>query len=343
MTISVKFSTMEIKPMFVSSESSTDSGSETCDSFAIQPVVTVRKSKDAKRPQMKYDPAIPMTKEQTSAWRREQRRKRNRESAAACRKRQRDLISELEVEVDGWKAKFDDALAKLRQLEGDESAQMNAQDIEKMFPIRCSSPSCEGMASSSSSQDDMTLSPCMSFNLMQAQPNHVVSPYDNRSGCVVPPVTYSAETLDLPVLEETLIKTNKQANLNAQQHSFSRVEKRQHLTEIITRPANISRKPPFMLMSTDSLRCFYSSALFGTITQDQAIPPPKSLARVHGRILSPEDALHDTQPLRSHSCICPSLVTSTDSPADVGQAEEIVSESEESELGEFLADAAQWL
>jgi hypothetical protein len=237
MTISVKFSTMEIKPMFVSSESSTDSGSETCDSFAIQPVVTVRKSKDAKRPQMKYDPAIPMTKEQTSAWRREQRRKRNRESAAACRKRQRDLISELEVEVDGWKAKFDDALAKLRQLEGDESAQMNAQDIEKMFPIRCSSPSCEGMASSSSSQDDMTLSPCMSFNLMQAQPNHVVSPYDNRSGCVVPPVTYSAETLDLPVLEETLIKTNKQANLNAQQHSFSRVEKRQHLTEIITRPA----------------------------------------------------------------------------------------------------------
>jgi hypothetical protein len=311
---------MEIKPMFVSSESSTDSGSETCDSFAIQPVVTVRKSKDAKRPQMKYDPAIPMTKEQTSAWRREQRRKRNRESAAACRKRQRDLISELEVEVDGWKAKFDDALAKLRQLEGDESAQMNAQDIEKMFPIRCSSPSCEGMASSSSSQDDMTLSPCMSFNLMQAQPNHVVSPYDNRSGCVVPPVTYSAETLDLPVLEETLIKTNKQANLNAQQHSFSRVEKRQHLTEIITRPAvKITGAVPTPLTSIESacdelLDLVPDSIL--SVTEMKTMPFPE---------------------------VCPSLVTSTDSPADVGQAEEIVSESEESELGEFLADAAQWL
>ena len=41
--------------------------------------------------------------------------------------------------------------------------------------------------------------------------------------------------------------------------------------------------------------------------------------------------------------VCPSLVTSTDSPADVGEAEEIVSESEERELGEFLAAAAQWL
>jgi hypothetical protein len=86
------------------------------------PVVKKRKvaaTEDSKpkKPQMKYDPDVPMTKEEAAAWRREQRRKRNRESAAASRQRQRDRINELELEVDGWKAKYEDIMAKVRQLE----------------------------------------------------------------------------------------------------------------------------------------------------------------------------------------------------------------------------------
>jgi hypothetical protein len=75
------------------------------------------KEKPAKKPQMKYDPEEPMTKDEAAAWRREQRRKRNRESAAASRQRQRDRIGELEVELDGWKSKFDHIMTKITQLE----------------------------------------------------------------------------------------------------------------------------------------------------------------------------------------------------------------------------------
>ena len=74
-------------------------------------------SKHGKKPQMRYDPDVPMSKEETALWRREQRRKRNRESAAASRQRQRDRILELEDEVDEWKDKFNDAMERLQHLE----------------------------------------------------------------------------------------------------------------------------------------------------------------------------------------------------------------------------------
>jgi len=83
---------------------------------AKKPIVSKASGK-AKKPQMKYDPDVPMTKEEAAAWRREQRRKRNRESAAASRQRQRDRIVELEAEVDEWKVKFDEAMKRIQELE----------------------------------------------------------------------------------------------------------------------------------------------------------------------------------------------------------------------------------
>jgi len=76
-----------------------------------------KSKKSAKKPQMKYDPDVPMTKEEATAWRREQRRKRNRESAAASRQRQRDRITELEVEVEEWKYKYEAIMGSIKQLE----------------------------------------------------------------------------------------------------------------------------------------------------------------------------------------------------------------------------------
>ena len=85
---------------------------------AAPPVVSVISAPGAnKRPQLKYDPSVPMTKDETSAWRREQRRERNRASAAACRNRQRNRIAELEEELGGWKAKFEEALGRLRGMD----------------------------------------------------------------------------------------------------------------------------------------------------------------------------------------------------------------------------------
>lgn len=71
----------------------------------------------AKKPQMKYDPDVPMTKEEAAVWRREQRRKRNRESAAMSRQRQRDRIADLEVEVDEWKTKVGSIMDRIKKLE----------------------------------------------------------------------------------------------------------------------------------------------------------------------------------------------------------------------------------
>ena len=70
-----------------------------------------------KKPQNKYEPDVPMTKEEAAAWRREQRRKRNRESAAASRQKQRDRITELEAELGEWKAKFSAVMGRLNAAE----------------------------------------------------------------------------------------------------------------------------------------------------------------------------------------------------------------------------------
>ncbi|OEU10265.1 hypothetical protein FRACYDRAFT_173393, partial [Fragilariopsis cylindrus CCMP1102] len=58
-----------------------------------------------------------MTKDQLAAWRREARRVRNRESAAASRQRIRNRISELEDEVGEWKDKYNHAILRLDALE----------------------------------------------------------------------------------------------------------------------------------------------------------------------------------------------------------------------------------
>lgn len=69
----------------------------------------------SKKAQVTYNPEISMTKEQLTTWRREQRRVRNRESAAASRRKVRDRIGELEDEVDIWKRRYQEVMARLGQ------------------------------------------------------------------------------------------------------------------------------------------------------------------------------------------------------------------------------------
>mmetsp|Transcript_16098 Transcript_16098/g.24505 ORF Transcript_16098/g.24505 Transcript_16098/m.24505 type:complete len:167 (-) Transcript_16098:190-690(-) len=78
-----------------------------------------------KKLQMRYDPDVPMTKEQLAAWRKEARQVRNRESAAASRQRIRDKISELEGQVGEWKQKYQEAMGRLRILENQQQSQSN--------------------------------------------------------------------------------------------------------------------------------------------------------------------------------------------------------------------------
>jgi len=82
-----------------------------------------------KKPQMKYDPDVPMNKEEAALWRREQRRKRNRESAALSRQRQRDRIGDLEIEVDSWKTKVELIMERIKKLE-----EKSGFDSSKLIP-----------------------------------------------------------------------------------------------------------------------------------------------------------------------------------------------------------------
>jgi chromosome segregation ATPase len=79
-----------------------------------------------KKTQIRYDPEVPMSKEQLAAWRREARRVRNRESAAASRQRIRNRISELEDEVSEWKSKYGQAMQRLEALEAAVASQQGA-------------------------------------------------------------------------------------------------------------------------------------------------------------------------------------------------------------------------
>ena len=192
---------------------------------AAQPIVTVRRTKGAKRPQMKYDPDVPMSKEETSVWRREQRRKRNRESAAACRRRQRDRISELEVEISDWKAKFDEALNKLKDLEGEEAVAHFEALRELAPPPRCSTPdnapAPEETTSMMSNQDIIDCS-------------HIITPNCPK---FVPLITSSEDDIRFPVLDGSADAVNADAVMHTSDSLDSRVEKQQYLKEIITRPA----------------------------------------------------------------------------------------------------------
>jgi hypothetical protein len=138
--------------------------------------VIVQDVKSGKKPQMRYEPSVPMTKEQAAAWRREQRRKRNRESAAASRQRQRDRISELEKEVMDWKDKFQSAVDRLNKLEA-----LLGQELTRYEPDGVSSPHLPSDTLTKRRKVDMAeetskaVSPCPSPDLSPMSTRTVLS------------------------------------------------------------------------------------------------------------------------------------------------------------------------
>lgn len=85
----------------------------------------------------RYVPEVPMTKQQLTLWRKEARRVRNRESAAASRQKTRKRIEELECEVANIKSKYSAALRRILELElaaassGDAAPFYRHRELEK--------------------------------------------------------------------------------------------------------------------------------------------------------------------------------------------------------------------
>ena len=97
------------------------SDSESSISSEPKPATTLSKDALAKIPgvkkQARYVPAVPMTKEELTLWRKEARRVRNRESAAASRQKTQKRITELEDEVGTLTMKYEAALRRIVELE----------------------------------------------------------------------------------------------------------------------------------------------------------------------------------------------------------------------------------
>ena len=97
-------------------EASSDSEAS---SPSSQPKPTTTLSKDALakipgvKKQARYVPAVSMSKEELTLWRKEARRVRNRESAAASRQKTQKRIAELEEEVGTITMKYEAALRRI--------------------------------------------------------------------------------------------------------------------------------------------------------------------------------------------------------------------------------------
>jgi len=118
----------------------------------------------ASKPQMRYDPEVPMTKQEAAAWRREQRRVRNRESAALSRQKTRDRISELEMELKGWQKKYGDAMERVQTLEQQRQPRPSLSDAGGPTLILNSRPSQSNHQSSMISPTSSPSSSPVPFN-----------------------------------------------------------------------------------------------------------------------------------------------------------------------------------
>jgi hypothetical protein len=90
---------------------------------------TMQRTGRNKKTQIRYDPSIPMDKDQLAAWRREARRVRNRESAAASRQRTRGRITELEDELTSWKQKYAEAALELKKQQEGNNFESEKTDV----------------------------------------------------------------------------------------------------------------------------------------------------------------------------------------------------------------------
>ena len=105
----------EEEPMVVSSSTAADS--DTVGEGIIQSISKKKPHITGIKKQSRYDPGVSMTKEELKVWRKEARRVRNRESAAASRKKNRESIDTLEIKVNGIQTKYDAALRYILDLE----------------------------------------------------------------------------------------------------------------------------------------------------------------------------------------------------------------------------------
>ncbi|EJK70566.1 hypothetical protein THAOC_08062 [Thalassiosira oceanica] len=88
------------------------------------------KRKQASNCKAQYNPEVQMTEKQLTQWRREMRRVRNREAAAASRKKVRDRIDDLENRASKWRSRYEDAINRIGEAERERLGLPTAEDLD---------------------------------------------------------------------------------------------------------------------------------------------------------------------------------------------------------------------
>ena len=151
---------------------------------------TKRASYQQRNTQVRYSPDVPMTEEELASWRRDQRRIRNRDSAATTRRKTRELISELQNAADQWRKKYE-------KLEAE-----NADLLKKLQSRGVLDVSTDSMSKA----------------VIPVPPS--------------PELTSITDATPIVTEENVLDDCCGEAMIKGQQH-----EPKQHLTEMISRPA----------------------------------------------------------------------------------------------------------
>jgi len=283
--------------------------------------ITVKKSSNTKKkgytkkkPQMKYDPEVPMSKEEAAAWRREQRRKRNRESAALSRQRQRDRIGDLEVEIEQWKTKVDSIMDRIKSLE--DAAGIDSRTLVPEIP-----------------QEESVVEQSLQFEVIDtAEVNHskFVSPPPSprhpslhEEPQASPITSYSAETVVDAVVDQVLM------GIESYEQEFSDNMISRHAVKITT----VAPALPFLPKSEDSV----------TI-----MPTPEACLSGDATTQIVQSGTYNTNKNINSAVASTTTLDPIDSSLfpvkDEDKLPTLLSDEEnEDEFGEFLLDAVQWL
>ena len=193
------------------------------------PTKAKKKSPLFNQPQNYYAPPdlASMTKDELSEWRKEQRRRRNRESAAASRAKNKERIEELEGEVNSWKTKYAALEDKMRCME---------RHIEFLMKMNSNSPQEGQVPPPPTPVVSRPTSPPRSPQQGSSKPT-VAVPHAVTSSSVPPPPVYSSNPnsthLFPPLLSEakddTLVEKKDEAAAAA---TMSTQESREHLKQI---------------------------------------------------------------------------------------------------------------
>jgi hypothetical protein len=137
------------------------------------------------KPQNVYvAPSNDMTREELSAWRKEERRKRNRASAAASRHKTQSKIAELEGQASLWKTRCEEMEEKMKQLE---------RQIHLL--TRAQSPTQEQQQQHLVSPPSSHPNSPSSMSSLEGQPSIVTSSLDTKKFLPPPPLMLSPASL----------------------------------------------------------------------------------------------------------------------------------------------------